>query len=162
MQTIIATVALATTAATLELREVFIEGTWPATNCCRIYEYSRFHGNFVDYCADSSTEETEHDLTHSYMDNKMSSWKCGTDVAVRFCTQADGSKCQEAGNMHWGESAGGQSANEDTGIHDSLTQLVLMPYNPAERKAITVFTKDGCNGHSAVLWDDVEYNNTNA
>ena len=57
-------------------------------------------------------------------------------------------------------SAGGQSANEDTGIHDSLTQLVLMPYNPAERKAITVFTKDGCNGHSAVLWDDEEYNNT--
>ena len=95
------------------------------------------------------------------MDNKMSSWKCGTDVAVRFCTQADGTKCQQAGNIHYGESAGGQAASEDTGIHDSLTQIVLMPYDPAVRKAITVFTDTSCHGHSAVLWDDEVYNHTN-
>ena len=140
MQTIIATVALATTAAALELTEWTRDETWPAANCCRIYKYNSFYGQMQDFCTYSASYETKHDLTDASMDNEMSSWKCGTDVAVKFCTQASGWKCQEAGNVHYGESAGGQSASEDTGIHDSLTQVVLMPYNPAQRKAITVFT----------------------
>ena len=139
MQTIINTLALAATAMALDIAGTR-DDTVPEDHCCRIYKQAGFMGKSKDYCSKSDSEETVYDLTRrTRWDNTMSSWKCGKNVAARFCTQADGSQCQEAGNIHYGESAGGEAASEDTGIHDSMTQLVLMPYNPAERQAITVF-----------------------
>ena len=146
MQTIIKPLALAATAAALDIKSSAVydvrDDTVPNDNCCRIYKQAGFLGRSRDFCTKNSgsrSEETVHDLTGKRLDNTMSSWKCGAMVAVRFCTQADGSQCQDPGNLHYGESAGGGAASEDTGIHDSLTQIVLMPYNPAERQAITVF-----------------------
>ena len=144
MQTIIKTLALAATAAALDIKSSAVydvrDDTVPNDNCCRIYKQAGFLGRSRDYCTkNGGSEETVHDLTGKRLDNTMSSWKCGANVAVRFCTQADGSQCQDPGNLHYGESAGGEAASEDTGIHDSLTQIVLMPYNPAESQALTVF-----------------------
>ena len=88
----------------------------------------------------------------------MSSWKCGRKVAVNFCTRSNGYLCDS--NRNYGESAGGGAESQDTGIDNSLTRMVLTPYEPSTLQAITVFSETQCHGDSAVLWSDKEYSDT--
>ena len=85
----------------------------------------------------------------------MSSWKCGRKTAVKFCTRANGYRCNE--DVHYGESAGGGAESQDTGIDNSLTLMQLTPYEPSIRQAITVFDQTECHGHSSVLWKGRDY-----
>ena len=140
-----------------------LDRSWPADNCCRIYEHDRFTGadtDGEDFCTDNFTDQKVFDFEQESQswDNKMSSWKCGPNVAVKFCTRANGLNCDTS--RHYGESAGGNAESQDTGIDNSLTLMELTPYDPAVRQAITVFNKTECHGDSAVLWSDVEYSST--
>ena len=140
-----------------------LDRTWPADNCCRIYEHDSFTGadtNGEDFCTDNETDEKVIDfeqVSHAW-DNKMSSWKCGRNTAVKFCTRSNGYRCEDS--RHYGESAGGNAESQDTGIDNSLTKMVLTPYDPAVLPAITVFSMTECHGDSAVLWSNVDYSST--
>jgi len=87
-----------------------LDSTWPADNCCRIYEHDKFTGtdiNGEDFCTDNLTDPKVFDFeqeSHAW-DNKMSSWKCGRKVAVNFCTRSNGYLCDA--DRNYGESAGG-------------------------------------------------------
>ena len=85
----------------------------------------------------------------------MMSWKCGRNTAAFFCEETD---CDT--DMSYGESAGGGSESQDAGNASSLTLLTLKTYDPAVKKAITVFSMTECHGHSAVLWSDEVYDDT--
>lgn len=89
----------------------------------------------------------------------MSSWKCGKQVAVKFCRLEDGVDCDERGN---GESAAGYAESQDTGLDNEISSMVLTPYLPEIFRAITVFSETGCHGDSAVLWAGQDYNDTEA
>ena len=61
----------------------------------------------------------------------MSSWKCGKRIAVNFCTRSNSFRCGIDHNF--GESAGGYAESQDTGIDNSLTKMILTPYDPDEK-----------------------------
>jgi len=89
----------------------------------------------------------------------MSSWKCGKNVAVKFCKLRNGIGCDMIG---FGESAAGYAESQDTGLDNDISHMVLTPYFPNERRAITVFSETECHGDSSVIWADQTYNNTEA
>ena len=95
---------------------------------------------------------------HTDWDNKMSSWKCGANVAVNFCTRKTEFKCYDDHN--YGESAGGHAESQDTGINNSLTLLKLTPYDTDALQSITVFADTRCHYRSSVLWSNETYNET--
>jgi len=55
-------------------------------------------------------------------------------------------------NYTYGESGAGGSESQDIGVHDAHTTIRLTPYDPAVRKAATVYSMDKCHGHSSVVW----------
>ena len=87
----------------------------------------------------------------------MSSWKCGKNVAAYFCRLDYGVDCNKIG---YGESAAGYSESQSTGLDNKLSHLVVFPYDPDNLRAITVFAETECHGHSAVLWSDMKYQDT--
>ena len=140
-----------------------LDKTWPAINCCRLYENDKFMGRQLDLCYDENNmfDTKSFNLEagdFEWWDNKMSSWKCGAKTAVNFCTRANRENCFT--DHHYGESAGGHAESQDTGIDNSLTLLTLTPYDPDETQAITVFRETRCHGRSSVLWSDQSYSDT--
>ena len=122
--------ALASLSSAMQIEaDTSLDTTWPDEYCCRLYGSKKFSGKTGDFCTDNETDAKEFDfeLIHTDWDNKMSSWKCGSKVAVNFCTRSNEHKCYTDHN--YGESAGGHAESQDTGIDNSLTLLKLIPYD---------------------------------
>ena len=153
--------ALASLSSAMQIEaDTSLDTTWPTEYCCRLYGSKKFSGKTGDFCTDNDTDAKEFNFEqiHTDWDNKMSSWKCGSKVAVNFCTRSNEHKCFEDHN--YGESAGGHAESQDTGINNSLTMLKLTPYNPEVLSSITVFNSTKCHKRSSVLWGDVSYEKT--
>ena len=88
-------------------------------------------------------------VAQSDLNNQIQSYKCGRNTAIRFCKNAGEDNCDE---YTYGESGAGGSESQDIGVHDAHTTIRLTPYDPAVRKAATVYSMDKCHGHSSVVW----------
>ena len=122
--------ALASLSTAMQIEaDTSMDKTWPTPYCCRLYGSKKFSGKTDDFCTDNDTDAKDFDFTkvHTDWDNKMSSWKCGTNTAANFCRFVDDDRCYTDHN--YGESAGGNAESQDTGIHNSLTLLKLIPYD---------------------------------
>ena len=144
----------------------YLDTDKPTEYCCRLYRNERFQirpagelpsdeFDFRDFCSDNETDEKVHDLSDASnapygLDNDIESYKCGANVAIKFCTQGE-HNCDQ---WRYGESGAGSSESQNLGIHDSHTVILLTPYDPSVRHAATVYENDFCNGHQSVVWID--------
>ena len=147
-----------------------MDKTWPEDNCCRIYRYPKFEirdngtklsDQVIDLCTDNIYDEKVFDFSTNKIqsngkrdwDNWMSSFKCGKNVAARFCRLGGDKECED---YMYVESAAGGAENQMLGIDNKHTKIVLTPYNPELKFAATVFSKGDCNGHSHIVWVDMD------
>jgi len=85
--------------------------------------------------------------------NNMESWKCGRHVAAFWCDTEAGARegaCETKGH---GESAGGWSESQDTGLENAASLLLLVPVSPVDSRGVmaTVFSETQCHGDSALV-----------
>jgi len=142
--------------------------TWPEDNCCRMYKRDEFKyevsddgtHDYKDYCVRiNEFEPNYHDNIAEYvleteMNNNMESWKCGKNVAAKWCdTKAsfeDGS-CSLKGK---GESVHGWAESQDTGMENQASFLIMQAYKQEELTLgalATVFSETNCHGDSSMV-----------
>ena len=82
------------------------------------------------------------------MNKRMSSYYCGKNVAYDFCNY-DGEEC-------WMTGAGYHRMNSPymDGSNDHTSYVILHPYDPAIKGAVTIFKHKDCTGHgSRFYWN---------
>ena len=154
--------------------------TRPENHCCRLYEHSYFRGYYLDYCTYVHWEtglqtyygynlEYSDSAWDNYMNNRFSSWKCGSEVTGEFCyhgftfarewhynerghrTLSDTLKCMWEGV----EYAGAGMYSVQVGIDDAISNILVRPFDPHQSKQAMVFSGNACNGYSNVVNADI-------
>lgn len=65
---------------------------WPNEHCCRVYELKNWHGKYMDFCTvDGKGKKYEllDQWGKSNWNDEISSFKCGSKVAIRMCSDPD-------------------------------------------------------------------------
>ena len=133
---------------------------WPEDRCCRIYTYTDYdiekhnrNTDWADFCAAEGDETPQVFYLNEYMkvydehngrtrsagyelwwNNRVNSFKCGTNVAIEFCD-----KESECGHYRQAESAAGGAESKEIGKINIHSYIKLTPYDPTVRFAATVF-----------------------
>ena len=129
---------------------------WPEPLCCRIYELHDFKGKYMDFCLHNRQTQkqvvdpfTELYGYHNWNDN-ASSWKCGRQVAAKFCYDAVTEDCNDGA----AESGSPGAQNPVMKPNNALTTVILFGKS---RPTGTLFDEPGCQGLSHRLdfeWAD--------
>jgi len=86
------------------------------------------------------------------MNDKVSSYWCGKNIAYDLCRNGPGSNC-DGGN---GSRGAGNIRSSWIAKDNSMTSIYLSKYDPVEKPAVTIFTDANCKGRFGRFYGPTE------
>ena len=117
----------------------------PKPNQCIVYDWTDYVGDYTIIELPEGSTEYLWDAEEHGWNERMSSWRCGTDIMYYFCysKHTSGSDCRN--NAPWdGESGVGGWNNPRMGHTDWVSEVWLYPYSDWDNPAIVFYDNLDC------------------
>ena len=139
--------------------------TYPGDNCCDFFFDPDWTGTKMSFCIDPNSDSFddpnyfEHwDMRDYGFDENMSSYACGKSVQYDIC---DNPTIEECTNMYGNMGAGTSYDSWVLGDDNTMTSLLMRPYDPTSLSAVTIYEDPNCSGRSGRLFAPTDVNSRN-
>ena len=135
--------------------------SYPGDNCCDFFADPEWRGTKVSFCIDPSSDSFDDpnfyyhwDMRDYGFDDVMSSYTCGKNVQYDICDDPTDAECT---NMH-GDMGAGTAYDSWVGNDDTMTELLMRPYDAASLSAVTIYEDPNCSGRMGRLFAPTDVN----